>query len=113
MIVVYHKNNKIIDVEFGEERLVFSSISISSILFEIAEIYSDQLIVWCHSDLKASLNRLNIDAVFHHNKIMASYNLAGNSFLSGAIGYVDESPFIKINRSVTYPTWQMSGSVGG
>lgn len=113
MIVVYHKNNKIIDVEFGEERLVFSSINISSILFEIAEIYSDHLIVWCHSDLKASLNRLNIDAVFHHNKIMASYNLAENSFLSGAIGYVDESPFIKINRSVTYPTWQMSGSVGG
>ncbi|MFB3389157.1 glycosyltransferase family 2 protein [Flavobacterium sp. LAR06] len=113
MIVVYHKNNRIITIEFGEERLVFSSINISSILFEIAEIYSDQLIIWCHFDLKASLNLLNIDTIFHHNKIMASYNLAGNSFLSDAIGYIEESPFIKVNKGVSYPTWQMSSSVGG
>ncbi|GGA86116.1 glycosyl transferase [Flavobacterium palustre] len=44
---------------------------------------------------------------------MASYNLDETFFLSSAIGYVEESPFIKVNKKVKYPTWQMSSNVGG
>jgi glycosyltransferase involved in cell wall biosynthesis len=44
---------------------------------------------------------------------MASYSLAKNSFLSQGIGYVEGTPFININKTVSYPTWQMSSSVGG
>ncbi|WP_230407912.1 glycosyltransferase family 2 protein [Flavobacterium hydrocarbonoxydans] len=52
-------------------------------------------------------------AIFHHDKIMASYNVHKNSFLSDAIGYVEESPFIKVNQIVKYPTWLASSLVGG
>lgn len=33
--------------------------------------------------------------------------------LDKSIGYVSESPFIKIGKAGTYPTWQMSSAVGG
>ena len=34
------------------------------------------------------------------------------NFFSDAIGYIEESPFININKQVCYPTWQMSSVVG-
>lgn len=113
MIVIYHKNNKVLKIEFNGENLSFSKTNIAKTLFEIADTYSDELIIWCHFYLKSNLNHANIKDVFYHNKIMASYNLASNSFLDDAIGYVEGSPFIRINKNVAYTTWQMSSSVGG
>lgn len=113
MVIVYHKNNKVIEVKYDEEIIKFSQNNIAKTLFEIADLYPDELIVWCHLDIKLNLNLSQFHHIFHHDKILASYNLAGNSFLQDAIGYVEESPFIKVNKNVSYPTWQMSGYVGG
>src|SRR5690606_34740935 len=36
-----------------------------------------------------------------------------SNFLPESIGYVEESSFIKVNKSVRFPTWRMSSLVGG
>jgi GT2 family glycosyltransferase len=113
MIVIYHKKNKVVEVKNGEENVVFSGHNIAKTLFELALTFPDKLIVWCHYDLKSNLNIAEFPFIFHHNKIMASYNPFEKEYLSNAIGYVEESPFIKINKKVNYPTWQMSSNVGG
>ena len=113
MIVIYHQNNNVVEVEGNEKRIVFLQKNIAKTLFEMAVSYPDELILWCHIDLKSNLNLPAFGAVFHHNKIMACYNPFQNSFLSEAVGYIEESPFTKINKRVSYPTWQMSSYVGG
>lgn len=113
MIVVFHQNNKVVEVDNQGERKSFSRDNIARTLYEIANDYQDSLIVWCHIELKSNLNREDFDEVFHHHKIMASYNAEEKSFLSEAIGYVEDSPFLKINKKTSYPTWQMSSYVGG
>lgn len=113
MIIVYHQNNKVVEVNFQGENIPFSLKSVAYNLFQIAEKYSDELVIWCRLDLKSNLNQSKIQDVFHHKKIMASYNLSENHFLTDAIEYVDESLFLNVKNNVSYPTWLMSGDVGG
>lgn len=113
MVIVYHQNNKVVEVQYDGKRIDFEKLNIPKALFKIADSYSDQLIIWCHIDLKSDLNLSGFPEVFHHNKIMASYNVSDNLFLTEAIGYIEESLFIKINKKIIYPTWQISSDVGG
>lgn len=113
MIVVYHQNNKVVAVEREEINVDFSGSNIPKVLFAIAEEYPDELLIWCDINFKSNLNLSRVQTIFHHRKIMASYNPFENSFLPKAIGYIEESPFIEINKKTSYPTWQMSSCVGG
>lgn len=85
---------------------------LSVVLSQIAFQYPDSKIVWCDKRFEANLNLESIKTIFHHNKMMISYNPEKMEFLGPKIGYVDESPFIKIYKDVNYPTWQMSSLVG-
>jgi glycosyltransferase involved in cell wall biosynthesis len=113
MIVIYHKNNNVIAIKSEKQNISFSHKKISQSLFEIAEKYPDNFLIWTHVDYATRLNFSVLEDIFHHKKIMASYNPEKNSYLSEAIGYVDESVFLNINKNVTYPSWQMSSWVGG
>jgi GT2 family glycosyltransferase len=113
VIIIYHQNNKIVEVNSEGENILFSQKSIAINLFQIAEQYPESLIVWCQLDLKSNLNYTKLTEIFHHKKIMASYNLSANSFFSEEIGYADLSLFLNIKKGVTYPTWMMSTHVGG
>ncbi|MBB4803638.1 GT2 family glycosyltransferase [Flavobacterium nitrogenifigens] len=113
MIIVYHQNNTIVEVQFSEEIDVFANKSIAQNLFEIAEKYPEHLIVWCLLELKSNLNIDKLEIIFHNRRIMASYNLSQYSFLPDTIGYIDESLFVNVKKDVTYPTWKMSSDVGG
>ncbi len=113
MVIVYHQNNKVVAVENNQELVVFQGENISAVLFDIASKYIDQFIIWCRIDLKSNLNFESLENIFHHHKIMASYATGVQNYIPNAIGYVEESPFIKVNKSVTYPTWLMSSDVGG
>ena len=114
MIVVYHKNNRISKVVSGENCLLSfdGNTLISEGLYNLAVQFPESKIVWCNEELQDCLNLKDIDAVFHHNKLMLSYHPGPIDFLGRKIGYVEESPFIKINKKVSYPTWQMSSTVG-
>ena len=112
-VIIYHQNNNVTGIDFEGNTISFSKKSIADNLFQIAEMYPNQLLVWCQLDLKSSLNHSKLNEIFHHKKIMASYSLSATSFLKDTIEYVDESPFLNIKKDVSYPTWIMSGNVGG
>lgn len=113
MIIVYHQNNKIVKVGATTKNVYSENKSIAKNLIEIAKQFPQDLIIWSHISLEPHLNIEKIDEIFHQEKIMASYNLSPNNFISDTIGYVDSSPFLKINKEVSYPTWMMSSNVGG
>ena len=114
MIIIYHKNNRVIDVTYGgNKNLAFNrKASIASIVMNLAINYPQSKIVWCHQNFQSSLDLEFINNELHHDRMMLSYNPNNINFLSKKIGYIDESPFIKINKEVLYPTWQMSSAVG-
>lgn len=114
MIVLYHSNSKIREVLTDEnQKIDFDPhSSLAQGLHKIAQQFPDEKIVWCHWDCKAKLNLERIAILFHHHKLMLSFNPDVSSFLGRKIGYVEESVCIPVNKKVSYPTWQMSSAVG-
>lgn len=113
MIIIYHHNSRVSYIERNGDIVAFSQKNISKSLFEMALRYPDELLIWCHADLKSHLNIEVFHNVFHHNKILVSYDPSENMYISEEIGYCELSSFIKINKNKSYPTWRMSSFVGG
>ena len=114
MIVVYHKNNRISTVVSATNKtLSFNKKwTVANGMVQLATAFPQAKIVWCNTHCQENLNLKSIEVLFHHNKMMLSYCPDDNSYLGSKIGYVEESPFIKVNKKVSYPTWQMSSLVG-
>jgi len=115
MLIVYHNGNKAVKLSNtdGTEVAKMNSLTSAELLAALAIEYPETLFVWCHIILKEQLNVSEIEQFFHHKKLLLSYNPYTAMYLDKSIGYVEESPFIKINKEATYPTWQMSSAVGG
>lgn len=115
MILILHKDNKVINVVDHD---TYVTVSIDSILplealFELSKNYPHKLIAWCHYDLKEFINPIGFQETFHHRLVMASFEIREHNYISDRIGYVEASPFVNVNKNVTYPTWLMSSCVGG
>lgn len=113
MILLYHNQNKVTKVISADnEILPFNKkAGIAAVFVDLAVKYPQSKIVWCHQNYESYLNLEAIKEAFHHHKMMLSYN-PENNFLGRKIGYIDESPFIAVNKKVMYPTWQMSSLAG-
>ena len=114
MIVVYHSNHKIVEVVSTENQTIDfdKNDTIAAGIHKLAVLFPDKKIVWCHFQSKQNLNLETISLVFHHKKMLLSYCPNQSDYFFGIIGYADESPYIKINKEVTFSTWQMSSWVG-
>ncbi|WP_395051099.1 glycosyltransferase family 2 protein [Flavobacterium sp.] len=113
MILIYHKDNKVVGLSNSYRIDTSDALTIAEYLMLLAIEFPDELLIWCHINLKEQLNVSVIEQLFHHKKLLFSYNPYEGVYLDKSIGYVEESPFIKINKKSTYPTWQMSSWVGG
>jgi len=115
LIFVYHNTVAIVDVRDSNEQSVSfpNSESISEGLCLLAQDFDDEIIVWCHTDYATILNKATLELLFHHKKLLLSYNPSKTPFLDATIGYIDASPFAGINSELTFGTWQMSSAVGG
>lgn len=114
MIFIYHTNKAIsrVENELGELIDFDATVSVSFGLQKIAAKNPDVVLVWCHVDYAKVLNVEVVNKLFHHNKLMLSFNPNNSFFISDQIGYVDESLFVNVNKKVRFPTWQMSSAVG-
>jgi glycosyltransferase involved in cell wall biosynthesis len=114
LIVIYHHNSRITRVESEEDTtIVFDGKkSIAFGLMQVAIQFPESTLVWCHQECREQINIAVVPEILHHKKIMLSYNPSDCNYLGSKIGYVEESPFINVNKKVTYPTWQMSSLVG-
>jgi len=112
MIVLLHKDNIIVDVfcNISKKPIAIQQKTPLNALFELAELNEDRILVWCHENQKGNINLIALTEDFHLKNMMMSY--ATVSYLPDEIGYVEDSPFINVNKSVKYPTWMMSSNVG-
>jgi glycosyltransferase involved in cell wall biosynthesis len=114
MIVLVHKDNEVVSVfdYHSKKALDFSDGNLVATFFEIAKTHKNTIIIWCHDDLKNDINIDELKESFHHKLIMSSFEASNTNYIDDRIGYVESSPFIKINKSVNYPTWLMSSKIG-
>lgn len=113
MIIFYHNKYKITEIVSTETGNFPNDNNriIVDVLLDFAPKFKDEILVWCHESEKNNLNLPEIEKLFHHKKLLFSYNPQHNYFDS-RLGYVEDSLYIKINKDVKYPTWQMSSRVG-
>lgn len=111
MIIVQHDFKKVTQVTRNEQTIRLQNKSIAKAINEVSQLFADELLVWVHHDIVNQLNIEELGQIFHHKKIVASF--APTNYFGKEVGYLEDSPFIKINREVTYPTWQMNSLVGG
>ncbi|TYC17002.1 glycosyltransferase family 2 protein [Bizionia gelidisalsuginis] len=113
MIIIYHNNGtvtRILDSEKNEELEVDRLSSISRVLLHVAEIYPNSIIVWCQEANAQYINLKYIATQFNNRYTMISFS--EQNYMSDRIGYIEESPFLKINKSVKFPSWLMSSMCG-
>lgn len=112
--ILIHKNSKIPlkVISQGTEEVILTSKTITGAFWELAQNYPDEVIGWCEVDFVKNIDRDRWNEIFHHDLIMASYAIE-TTFLPDSIGYVDQMPFVNVNRNVLFPTWQMSSDIGG
>lgn len=112
MIVVSHDFFNVQSIFVNGKTTSFDlKLNVGAIVYELALKHPDTIIIWCHDKVKTHLNLEYIQSVFTHDRLLFSYNPLGN-FFSNSIGYVEDNPFINVNKEVQYPTWQMSSYVG-
>lgn len=114
MIILYHNNYKITEVTSTEVGSFPNEINrnIVSVLFDFAHKYSNEILVWCEENERDNLNTNEIEKLFHHKRLLFSYNPSLENYFDRRIGYIEDSLYININKEAKYPTWQMSSVVG-
>jgi GT2 family glycosyltransferase len=114
LIVVYHNFYNVTRVvsDFKEAIEFNKRNSIAREFAHLANLFPEEHLLWCLEDVAAVVNWEIMPEVLHHNKLMLSYNPSSTHYFGAEIGYVEESPFINVNKKVTYPTWQMSSAIG-
>ncbi len=113
MIILIHQNAKqVVKVLKGETEIKISDTLCTKAFWELAEKFPEEIIAWCEEKYSADLKIELWTQIFHQDLIMASYAVE-NAFLPDSIGYIDQLPFVNVNRKVLYATWQMSSDVGG
>jgi glycosyltransferase involved in cell wall biosynthesis len=114
MIIVYHKNDKVVKVESTgiNLRKPYIGFHVGNAIMQIATVHPQEILVWCHLDMEQELNLDMVPTLVRHKCVFISYNPYEHFYLGRRIGYVDESLFVNPLKNVRYPTWQMSGAVG-
>ncbi|MCF7560310.1 glycosyltransferase family 2 protein [Sabulilitoribacter multivorans] len=112
MILLTHKGEEVFEIiDLETNQIVFNTIKNPiKAMFIIANKYKERILVWCHYSLKEHLNIDGIKESFQLKNTMLSY--CEDQYLPKQIGYVEDSPFLKVNKFVKYPTWLMSSQVG-
>jgi len=112
IILIHQKAQQVVKVLKGETEIKISDTLCVKAFWELAEKFPEEIIAWCEEKYIADLNIEQWSQIFHQDLIMASYAVE-NAFLPDGIGYIDQLPFVNVNRKVLYATWQMSSDVGG
>ena len=115
MVILVHKQGKPIELLNSEFSPLKTNLekNLTLAFFSIAQLYPDELLIWCEQSLLSSLNISALEDIFHHKYIFASYAASNQNYLPKQIGYVDFSFFLKKSEKKRYPTWLASAQVGG
>lgn len=112
MILLIHKDDLVVEIfDLRTNQIIDSNFkSPVHALFHLAEHNKEVILVWCHQFKRDYLNIKGVKSSFHLKNMMLSFSKI--QYLPEQIGYVEDSPFLKVNHNVKYPTWLMSSNVG-
>ena len=112
MLILFHKNNKVVEVVDQKYNTVITCLDDTplKVMFSLASSHGNRIIAWCHVSSRNNINAEAIKSCFTTTNVMVSSSFS--SYFGGAIGYVEDSPFININKKVKYPTWLMNSQCG-
>lgn len=116
MIILVHHNNKPVALydAISSSAIDFDAKKrLGSILFELAEAYPNELLIWVCQDYQEHINFDVVKSIFHHKLIMASYAVSGKYKIPEQIGYIEQKPYTNVPRLVCFSTWLMSSDIGG
>ena len=88
-----------------------SSKDIQKLIFEFSQQYPNAQLVWVHESLENQVNHNWIENNVK-SQVMYFYNSSETEFLTQKVGYVEPSPFMKINKKVSFASWQASAFIG-
>ena len=113
MIIVYHnKGIEIMKVEtLSGESIQIDTKNPVKALLDIGSRFPEKWVVWCQIGVESLIDFDKLGAALHHKAIMVS-DLRMDNPVPKDIQYVEESPFVKVALDKTYPTWQMSSTIG-
>lgn len=114
MILLIHDNKhicRVVDTEKGVD-LHINAINISNGLFKVAELYPSMTICWCHKLLETFIDKDQIQNRIVSSFIMSSFETTANYYIDDSIGFIEQSLFVNVDKSVIFPTWLMSSDIG-
>ena len=111
ILLIHDKALRVVEVRRNSVKLQVSP-KPAAAFWELARKFPEEVLIWVEQDLEEYLKPEVAEKRIFHERNMVSY-AAHSKFLPESIGYIDQFPFININREVRYPTWRMSGDVGG
>lgn len=112
ILILHHQSKKLSEVRFGDKKIAWEITDMCQSLWELSERYPNELIYWCAQEFLEILNIDELEKIFQNDLVMASYAYS-NCGIPDNIGYIDQLPFINVNRNVKYGTWRMSTDAGG
>ena len=100
MLILFHKNNKVVEVVDQKYNTVITCLDDTplKVMFSLASSHGNRIIAWCHLSSRNNINVEAIKSCFTTTNVMISSSFS--SYFGGAIGYVEDSPFININKKV-------------
>lgn len=113
MIIVVHDQQRVFKLLI--DGLVITSLNgerLTTIIPKLVAQYPNKLLVWCYKQVENNIAWSNINTLFDQDRKMLSF-LPEMNFFSDSLGFIEDSTYIKLNKNVTFPTWQMSSYVGG
>jgi glycosyltransferase involved in cell wall biosynthesis len=115
LITIYHNTKTVTRILSDKQDIIGfeTQKSIAVVLMQMATQFSDEVLVWCQDVYSDVVDWEAFPELLHHRKMMVSFTPSSTVYLGRAIGYVEDSPFITINKEVRYPTWLMSSDIGG
>ncbi len=113
MIVVIHDQQRLVKLLIDElEVTSLNGERLTTIIPKLVAQYPNQLLVWCYKEVENYIAWSSLNTLFDQDRKMLSFLPQGN-FFSDSLGFVEDTTYIKLNKKVTFPTWQMSSYVGG
>ena len=112
MILLVHKNEKVLRVMDlnSNQNLKFTSQKPLVTLFELARQFENRILIWCDERVEMNINFEAIEQVFKLKNTLLSY--CNTSYVSKEIGYIEDSPFVKVKKDIKYPSWLVNSFLG-
>ncbi|MES2863893.1 MAG: glycosyltransferase family A protein [Bacteroidota bacterium] len=112
MIVIIHNNKNVIQVKNNTENIENFSTYFGETLFQKAQEFPDETIVWVHEECVSLVNFNKIEKLLGNNESIIHFNPFENIYLSEDLGFVDHNSLLKMPKNVNHASWQISANVG-